>query len=245
MLILSKSRVVRRAQLNGVSKGGEHPLWSRSGFKPRSRSRLIVKRIFDLVVALAVLLVSAPLIGLIALLIIIDDGLPVLFVQQRVGRAGRSFRCLKFRTMRVGTGAQGGGLKVSAGDARLTRVGRRLRDWTLDEIPQLINVVKGEMSIVGPRPWVEEQAAYCSATEKRRFHMRPGMAGWAWIHGRNHLPFEERIRLDLWYVDHWSLWLDVKILAKAFVLLFRRVGVYVPAEAYASLVKPAPSNESS
>jgi lipopolysaccharide/colanic/teichoic acid biosynthesis glycosyltransferase len=203
----------------------------------------IVKRIFDIVIALAVLLLAAPLIGLIALLILIDDGFPVLFVQQRVGRGGRPFRCLKFRTMKVGSSAQGDGLSVTAGDQRLTRVGRRLRDWTLDELPQLINVVAGDMSIVGPRPWVAEQAARCSGIAQRRFDMRPGLAGWAWIHGRNSLPFAERIRLDVWYVDHWSLWLDVKILAKAFVLLFRRVGVYVPTEAYQNLAKAAPSNE--
>ncbi len=206
---------------------------------------LILKRTFDLVVALAVLAVSAPLTGLITLLIIVDDGRPVLFIQPRVGRGGRKFRCLKFRTMRVSAGAQGGGLTVAAGDERLTRVGRWLRTWTLDELPQLVNVVMGEMSIVGPRPWVAEQAAYCSGAARRRFDIRPGMAGWAWIHGRNRLPFEERIRLDLWYVDHWSLWLDLKILAKALVLLFRRVGVYVPAQAYENLAKAAPSNESS
>lgn len=205
---------------------------------------LALKRIFDFAIAATVLLVSAPLTGLIALLIAIDDGWPVLFVQQRVGRGGRKFRCLKFRTMKVGTGAQGDALNVSADDARLTRVGRRLRDWTLDEIPQLINVVKGEMSIVGPRPWVEEQAALCGAGARGRFDMLPGMAGWAWIHGRNHLPFEERIRLDLWYVDHWSLWLDLRILAKAFVLLFRRVGVYVPAASYEHAAKATFSNES-
>ena len=206
---------------------------------------LAFKRIFDVAVAAAVLALSAPLTAVIALFITIDDGLPVLFVQQRVGRGGRKFRCLKFRTMRVGSGAQGDGLTVTASDQRLTRVGRRLRDWTLDELPQLLNVVSGDMSIVGPRPWVAEQADYCCGAARRRFDMRPGMAGWAWIHGRNRLSFEERIRLDLWYVDHWSLWLDVKILAKAFVLLFRRVGVYVPAEACENLVKAVPSNESS
>ena len=121
---------------------------------------LALKRIFDVAVAAAVLALSAPLTALIALFITIDDGLPVLFVQERVGRGGRKFRCLKFRTMKVGAGAQGDGLNVTAGDERLTRVGRRLRNWTLDEIPQLVNVVKGEMSIVGPRPWVAEQAAY-------------------------------------------------------------------------------------
>ena len=204
-----------------------------------------LKRSFDLAVAMTVLIVSAPLLVLVALAIVLDDGLPVLFIQDRIGRAGRKFRCLKFRTMKVGAGAQGRDLNVSSDDARLTRVGRWLRTWTLDEIPQLINVLKGEMSIVGPRPWVEEQAAYCWAEGRRRFDMRPGMAGWAWIHGRNHLPFEERIHLDLWYVDHWSLWLDLKILAKASVLLFRRAGVYVPAEAYENLAKTTPSNETS
>lgn len=208
-------------------------------------SMLALKRFFDIAVATAVLILSAPLTCLIALLIVIDDGWPVLFVQERVGRGGRRFRCLKFRTMKVGTAALGGGLNVSADDARLTAVGRRLRDWTLDEIPQLINVVKGEMSIVGPRPWVKEQAAYCSPAEKRRFDMRPGMAGWAWIHGRNHLPFDERIRLDVWYVEHWSLWLDLRILAKAFVLLFRRVGVYLPAASYDNNAKATLHNESS
>jgi sugar transferase EpsL len=204
-----------------------------------------LKRSFDLAVAMIVLIVSAPVLVIVALAIVIDDGLPVLFIQDRIGRAGRKFRCLKFRTMKVGAGAHGGDLSVTSTDARLTRVGRRLRSWTLDEIPQLINVLKGEMSIVGPRPWVEEQAAYCSAERRRRFDVRPGMAGWAWIHGRNHLPFEERIRLDLWYVDHWSLWLDLKILAKAWVLLFRRTGVYAPVETHENLAETSPSNESS
>ncbi len=189
-----------------------------------------VKRIFDVAVAAGFLLASLPLTALIALMILLDDGQPVLFVQERVGRRGKEFPCRKFRTMKVGSSAAGAALNVSAGDERLTRCGKFLRQWTLDEIPQLINVVKGEMSIVGPRPWVAEQASLCSAAEKRRFDMRPGMAGWAWIHGRNQLPFDQRIRLDIWYVDNWSLWLDGKILAIAFVHLFRRIGVFVPEE---------------
>ena len=96
----------------------------------------------------------------------------------------------------------------------------------MDEIPQLWNVLKGDMSIVGPRPWVPSQAAYCSDEDGRRFNFKPGMAGWAWIHGRNRLPWDERVRLDLCYVDNWSLKLDFSILARAFVLLFRRDGVY-------------------
>ncbi len=189
-----------------------------------------VKRIFDIAVAASFLILSVPFTALIALLIVLDDGWPVLFVQERAGRGGRGFRCLKFRTMKVGSSAQGVALNVSAGDRRLTRFGKFLRQWTLDEIPQLINVVRGEMSIVGPRPWVGEQANLCGAAEKRRFEMPPGMAGWAWIHGRNQLPFDQRIRLDLWYVDNWTLWLDCKILAIAFIHLFRRIGVFVPAE---------------
>ena len=193
-----------------------------------NRLALGVKRLFDVVIAAGFLLVSAPFTALIAILIWLDDGWPVLFVQDRVGRGGRSFRCLKFRTMKVGSSAAGAALNVSADDQRLTRLGKILRQWTLDEIPQLVNVIKGEMSIVGPRPWVAEQADLCSADEKRRFAMRPGMAGWAWIHGRNQLPFDQRIRLDLWYVDNWGLWLDGKILAMAFIHLFRRTGVFVP-----------------
>jgi len=119
-----------------------------------------------------------------------------------------------------------GGFTVTAADPRVTRVGRVLRLWTLDEIPQVINVLRGEMSVVGPRPWVPAQAAHCSDADRRRFDVRPGMAGWAWIHGRNQLDWDERIRLDVWYVDHWSLWLDLRILARAFVVLFRREGLY-------------------
>ena len=197
--------------------------------QPEKNLALGLKHACDIFVAAAVLLLSAPLTAVIVLLILIDDGWPVLFVQERVGLGGRRFHCLKFRTMKVGSGAQGDALNVSAGDARLTRFGKFLRQWTLDEIPQLVNVVKGEMSIVGPRPWVAEQAGLCNADEKRRFAMRPGMAGWAWIHGRNQLPFAQRIRLDLWYVDNWNLWLDLKILAIACIHLFRRIGVFVPA----------------
>jgi lipopolysaccharide/colanic/teichoic acid biosynthesis glycosyltransferase len=192
----------------------------------RKKVAFACKRLFDLLVSLSALLLLSPLIGLIALAIKCDDGGPVLFVQDRVGRSKRSFRCYKFRTMIPGAEFLGSGLNATADDPRITRVGRLLRLWTLDEIPQLLNVLKGEMSIVGPRPWVVSQAAYCSPPDSRRFEFSPGMAGWAWIHGRNRLSWDERVRLDLWYVDHWSLELDVFILAKAFVLLFRRDGIY-------------------
>ncbi len=166
---------------------------------------LSLKRLFDITVAASVLVLLSPLIALIALAIKLDDGGPVLFVQDRVGRNRRTFRCCKFRTMIVGAESIGNGLIVSENDDRITRVGRWLRKWTLDELPQLLNVLKGDMSIVGPRPWVPSEAAYCGPAESRRFDFRPGMAGWAWIHGRNLVPWNERVRMDVWYVDNWSL----------------------------------------
>lgn len=190
------------------------------------KTALMAKRLFDIVVSSMALLCLSPVIGLIALAIKLDDGGPILFVQDRVGRGRKNFRCFKFRTMVLGAENIGNRLTVVENDGRITRVGRFLRNWTLDEIPQLFNVLKGEMSLVGPRPWVPSQAAYCSAEDSRRFEFKPGMAGWAWIHGRNRLPWKERVRLDLCYVDHWSLALDFSILARAFALLFRRDGVY-------------------
>ena len=188
--------------------------------------RSALKRVFDVIVSAAALFALAPLVGVIALAIKLDDGGPVLFLQRRVGRGGRVFRCAKFRTMVCGAERMEGGLIVTPGDERVTRVGRILRLWTLDEIPQLLNVLRGDMSIVGPRPWVPEQAALCGHDDLARFDVPPGMAGWAWIHGRNRLGWDERIRLDTWYVRNWSLALDFRILARAFVLLFRRDGVY-------------------
>jgi len=191
-----------------------------------NRAALAAKRLFDFFVAASALVSLSPLIALIVLAIKLDDLGPVFFIQDRVGRGRKNFRCYKFRTMVPGAESIGNGLTVTANDARITRVGRWLRQWTLDEIPQLINILMGHMSIVGPRPWVPAQAAYCSEADSRRFNFKPGMAGWAWIHGRNRLAWDERVRLDLWYVDHWSLALDFSILTKAFVLLFRRDGVY-------------------
>src|SRR2546426_937349 len=114
--------------------------------------------------------------------------------------------------MVVGAENIGNRLTVVENDSRITRLGRLLRDSTLDEISQLFNALKGDMSIVGPRPWVPAQAASCSPADSRRFNFKPGMAGWAWIHGRNRLPWNERVRMDVWYMDHWSLSLDFSIL---------------------------------
>lgn len=190
------------------------------------RFQLALKRAFDIVVSLIVLTLLSPLIGFIALAIKFDDGGPVLYVQDRVGKDGKIFRCYKFRTMVVGAEHKGLGLQVAKDDPRITRTGWFLRHWTLDELPQLINVLKGEMSIVGPRPGLPHQAALYTPRQRRRLEVKPGMAGWAWIHGRNNLSWAKRIELDLWYADHWSLWLDFYILLKAFPVMLRREGLY-------------------
>ena len=190
------------------------------------RLSLLVKRLFDIVVSFTVLTLLSPLSGLIALAIKLDGGGPVFYVQDRVGRDARIFRCYKFRTMVVGAENKGLGLEVARDDCRITRVGHFLRQWTLDEIPQLFNVLKGDISIVGPRPTVPSQVARYTPWQRRRLEVKPGLTGWAWIHGRNAIPWLERIELDIWYVDHWSLRLDLSILLKAVPLLFRREGLY-------------------
>ncbi|MGD8331259.1 MAG: sugar transferase [Acidobacteriota bacterium] len=188
------------------------------------RIRLAVKRAFDIVVAAVALVVLSPVIAAVALAIKLDDGGPVLFVQRRVGLHGRLFGCYKFRTMVVGADAQG--LETSEWDPRITRVGGFLRQWSLDEIPQVANVLRGDMSLVGPRPTVPSQVERYSPRQLRRHDMKPGMAGWAWIHGRNLISWEERIELDLWYIDNWSLLLDFKVFAIGLTKILRREGVY-------------------
>lgn len=197
-------------------------IWLRIG----SKTSLALKRAFDIAVSTFFLFLFSPFLLLIALAIKLDDGGPVLYVQDRVGKDGAAFRCYKFRTMVVGAENKGRRLEVTKGDPRITRVGRFLRHWTLDEIPQLFNVLKGDMSIVGPRPTVPSQVARYTPRQRRRLEVKPGMAGWAWIHGRNSIPWQERIELDVWYVDHWSLWLDLHIFVNAFLMVFRREGLY-------------------
>ena len=190
------------------------------------RLQLGLKRIFDIVVSSPALVILSPLIGLIALAVRLDDGGPVLYVQSRVGKEGRTFHCYKFRTMVVGAEKKGLKLEVSQDDPRITSVGRFLRCWSLDELPQLFNVLKGEMSIVGPRPTVMSHIVRYTPQQRRRLEIRPGMVGWAWVHGRNRLSWPKRIEFDLWYADHWSLWLDMCILLRALPMLLRREGVY-------------------
>jgi lipopolysaccharide/colanic/teichoic acid biosynthesis glycosyltransferase len=155
-----------------------------------------------------------------ALAIKLEDGGPVLYRQRRVGRDGREFELVKLRTMVVGAETQGAGWAVNRGDPRITRVGRVLRRLSLDELPQLWNVVQGEMSLIGPRPTLKYQVERYTDHQRRRLEVKPGITGWAQIHGRAALPWEERIELDVWYVEHRSPRLDLKILLRTPLALF-------------------------
>src|SRR5512137_564700 len=168
------------------------------------------KRLFDLVLAGLALIVVAPLLALIALMVRFKLGVPVLFCQQRPGLHGRLFTLLKFRTMTKACDAQGSLLPDAE---RLTRFGRLLRSTSLDELPELFNVLRGEMSLVGPRPLLVQYLGRYSTEQARRHDVLPGLTGWAQINGRNALSWDEKFACDLWYVDHRSLWLDVRILA--------------------------------
>lgn len=192
--------------------------------------QLVLKRLIDILLSLIGLVLLAVPFAMIALAIKLDSEGPVFFRQERVGKDGRVFKTWKFRTMIVGAVNQGLGYNVAKNDPRITRVGRFLRSWGLDELPQLINVLKGEMSIVGPRPTLQYQVDQYDDFQRRRLLVKPGITGWALIHGRNLLSWEERIKYDVWYVDHWSLGLDLWIMLRTiWVVLIKREGVYGPS----------------
>jgi len=170
------------------------------------------KRVLDVTVAGGALIVSAPLLALAALLIRLESPGHPIYRQRRVGRDGRPFEVYKLRTMVAGAEVMGAGLAVDAGDERITRVGALLRRGSIDELPNLVNVVLGEMSLVGPRPTVQVQVDRYTEHQRRRLTVRPGITGWAQVHGRASLPWHERIELDLFYIEHASLRLDLRIL---------------------------------
>jgi lipopolysaccharide/colanic/teichoic acid biosynthesis glycosyltransferase len=183
--------------------------------------RRVVNRAADVVVAGAALVITSPLLGLAALGVKLDGGGPVLFRQTRVGKDGVDFELLKLRTMVVGAEKMGAGYAVTEGDSRITRTGRFLRKLSLDELPQFWNVVRGEMSIVGPRPTLRYQVEKYTPRQLRRLEVRPGITGWAKINGRATLPWAERIELDIWYVDHRDWKTDLLILVRTPLALFR------------------------
>jgi lipopolysaccharide/colanic/teichoic acid biosynthesis glycosyltransferase len=173
-----------------------------------------VNRGLDVVIAGTSLVLTSPLLGAAALAVKLQDGGPVLYRQTRVGKDGVDFELLKLRTMIVGAESQGAGFAVDKGDSRITRTGRLLRRLSIDELPQLWNVVRGDMSVIGPRPTLRYQVEQYDERQRHRLDVKPGITGWAQIHGRATLPWAERIELDLWYVRHRDWKTDLLILLR-------------------------------
>jgi lipopolysaccharide/colanic/teichoic acid biosynthesis glycosyltransferase len=189
------------------------------GMNGRRRRHLAVKRAIDLLGATVALVVLSPVLAATAVALLVTQGRPIFFRQQRPGLGGRPFTIVKFRTMRS---PRPGEVWYATDPQRVTRIGRILRSTSLDELPELWNVLRGEMSLVGPRPLLVEFLANYTPEEARRHEMRPGVTGWAVVNGRQGASFEERFRLDVWYVDHWSLGLDARIIGRTISQVLRR-----------------------
>jgi undecaprenyl phosphate N,N'-diacetylbacillosamine 1-phosphate transferase len=189
----------------------------------------IVKEIIDQTFGWMVLIILSPWFWLIAGLIRLETPGPAFFRQERIGQDGRPFVAYKFRSMVDHAASLGLGLNVAVDDARITRVGRFLRHTSLDELPQVFNVLRGEMSLVGPRPTLAYQVAAYNDFQRRRLQVKPGITGWAQVNGRNAIPWEERIKLDVWYVGNWSLRLDRLIMRRTLRTWVRKEGLYGPA----------------
>jgi sugar transferase EpsL len=187
--------------------------------------RCAVKRALDITVSLVLLAALAPLMAVIALAVLATSGRPVLFRQRRPGRHGVPFTLWKFRTMVEARDEEG---KLRPDEERLSRFGGWLRSTSFDELPELCHVLSGRMSLVGPRPLLPEYLELYSPQQARRHEVRPGITGWAQIHGRNATSWAERLALDVWYVDHWSLTLDLRILLRTAVVVLRRYGISQP-----------------
>ncbi len=202
-----------------------------------------VKRIMDIVVTTCLLMILSPVLLIISTLVVLWHGFPILFRQKRPGYQGKVFTLYKFRTMRDLTDQEGNPLPDAD---RLTKFGQFLRATSLDELPELINVLKGEMSLIGPRPLLIAYLPLYNHEQSRRHEVLPGITGWAQIHGRNNITWQEKFALDVWYVDHWSFWLDIKILGITIVKVLRREGISQPGQATAEFFmgNPPKSNQS-
>ena len=193
------------------------------------------KRIFDIAIALPAIVVSAPILAFVALLVGLKLGTPVLFRQLRPGFMGQPFRIYKFRTMTDAKDAKG---NLLPDNERLTRFGRLLRATSIDELPELINVLKGDMSLVGPRPLLMQYLNRYSAEQARRHEVKPGVTGWAQVNGRNNISWEEKFKMDIWYVDNYSFVLDVKIICMTVLKVLRREGISQRSMATAAEFNP-------
>jgi len=199
----------------------------------------VAKRLFDLLLTVPGFVLISPLLGLLALVVRWRLGSPVLFVQTRPGLRGAAFQLYKFRTMDDRRDGEG---RLLADGARLTGLGRFLRSFSLDELPELINILRGEMSLVGPRPLLMAYLQRYSPEQARRHEVLPGITGWAQVNGRNAITWEQKFDLDVWYVDHWSLARDVEILAMTLLKTVRREGINPPGQATAAEFMGSPRN---
>lgn len=187
---------------------------------------MLIKFLFDRIAAAVMFLILLPIIIIISIFIKLDSKGNVFFLQERVGKDKKLFKIYKFRTMVSNAVNIGLGVLTEENDPRITRVGNFLRKTSLDELPQLINIIKGDMSIIGPRPTLLYQVEQYDKVQMLRLKVRPGVTGWAQVNGRNSISWPERIRLDVWYVENWSLWLDFKILLRTFLVIFNKDGIY-------------------
>jgi len=185
-----------------------------------------VTRVLDILIAAGALALASPVLLVAAVVIRLESPGPVIYRHVRVGRHGEPFELWKLRTMVEGAERMGAGLYIERGDARITRSGRFLRRFSFDELPNLVNVLRGDLSIVGPRPTVAEQVQRYTPHQRRRLEVKPGITGWAQVNGRVSLPWPERIELDVWYVDHRSVLLDLRILARTVRMLATGRGLY-------------------
>lgn len=211
-------------------------LWTEEGWQAIERAYLskyrglrvylVIKRLADVIFATVGIVLLLPLLIVIAIAVHLSSPGPILFVQQRLGKLGKSFYIYKFRTMVDGAIYMGAGLDTFNGDPRVTSVGRLLREYHLDELPQLLNVIRGEMSLVGPRPLLLESLSTYSDWQKKRLLMLPGITALEAVEGGLENDLNERIRSDVWYVDHWSIWLDFVILIRTIPVVLRKEGVY-------------------
>lgn len=188
----------------------------------------MIRRVFNVTVALLALVLTAPLWLVASAWIKLEDRGPVFFRQDRAGLRGATYRIFKFRTMVTDADKRGLGLNVDRADPRITRAGAFLRRWSLDELPQLLNVLLGDMNVVGPRPGLPEQARRYDERQRRRLEVLPGITGWAQVNGRNALTWSKRIDADVWYVDHQSVGLDLRILIRTPFAIFDTEGLYEP-----------------
>ena len=183
---------------------------------------MFIKRLLDIIISATVLIVLSPLMIIIYVLILINLGSPAFFVQERVGKDNKVFKMIKFRTMKDARDKNG---NLLSDNERVTKFGRFLRSFSLDELPELINIIKGDMSLVGPRALLVQYLECYNDEQIRRHDVLPGLTGWAQINGRNSITWSEKFKLDVWYVDNWSLWLDIKIFFLTFWKVVKREGI--------------------